>query len=237
MSYNNYNYEAEPNFPEAEEIINKATDEFSDFLRRAFADEYKNIQMAKENNQSMEKRLDERSRSIYEKERELKEREAELLKSEEAQYDNLKTKWFKELGLAFDIGSTVYYCKDITKHITCPTCNGAKKVKARVESADNTPSEFEINCPTCSGFGNIEGEKEFEIVEATVTEINARLRKSQTGTVTVIDYSNYSYELATYVWVRNKKGNDTRQINGCNLYKTKEEAESSLKELQEQKNG
>lgn len=234
MSYD-YDYETEPNFPEAEEIINKATGEFADFLRGAFADEYKNIQVAKENNQSMEKRLDERLRSIYEKERELKTREAELLKSEEAQYDKLKAKWFKELGLAFDIGGTVYYCKDITKHITCPTCNGAKKVKARIESAENTPSEFEINCPTCSGCGNIKGEKEFEIVEATVTEINAHLRKSQTGAVTIIDYSSSSYELITYVWVKDKNSSNERGINGKKLYKTKEEAEASLKELEEGK--
>lgn len=233
MNYYDYDYEAEPNFPEVEEIINEATAKFDEFLCRAFVDEYKNIQVAKENNAIKERMLNERLKSISEKEQDLQKREAELGKSEKEQYDKLKQKWFTELGLVFDIGSTVYYCKDITKHITCPTCNGAKKVKAKVESADNTPSEFEINCPTCNGCGNIQGEKEFEIVEATVTEINAHLRKSQTGAVTVIDYSNYSYELATYVWVRDKKGNDSRQIKGCKLYKTREEAEAKIKELKE----
>ena len=41
--YYDYDYEAEPNFPEAEEIINKATDEFAEFLKSAFVSEYKSI--------------------------------------------------------------------------------------------------------------------------------------------------------------------------------------------------
>lgn len=230
MSYD-YDYEAEPNFPEAEGIINEATEKFDEFLHKAFASEYQSIKQAQDAVAIKEKRLKERLDSIEKKEQEFQKREAELGKSEKEQYDKLKQKWFAELGLAFDIGNTVYYCKDITKRITCPTCNGAKKVKARIESADNTQSEFEINCPTCSGYGNIKGEKEFEIVEATVTQIDAHISKRQTGNIVVDEYSSWDCELITYVWVRDKRGNDSHKIKGCDLYANKEEAEAQRNEL------
>jgi len=231
MSYYDYDYEAEPNYPEVEEIIDEASGKFDEFLRKAFANEYKNIQGANENNARKEKLLDEREKSLREAEFKLQEREAELAKSEEVQYKKLKAKWFTELGLAFDIGSTVYYCKDITKRVTCPTCNGTKKVRAKVESADNTLSDFEINCPTCNGYGNITGKKEFEIVEATVSQIDAHISKCRSGNIDIKFMSDFSYELITCVWVRDKKGNDSHQIKGCNLYKSKEEADRHLAEL------
>lgn len=231
MSYYDYDYEAEPNYPEVEEIIEEATGKFDEFMHKAFMDEYKRIELAKENVSIREKMVQERLDSANKKERELQERETELNKSEQEQYEKLKTKWFTELGIAFDIGSTVYYIKDITQRVTCPACSGEKTVKAKIESADGTSSELGIKCPTCDGVGNIKGEKEFEIEEATVTEINARLCKSSRNEVTVRKYSNYSYELATFVWVKNKRGNDSRQINGNDLYKTKEEAEVHIKEL------
>lgn len=228
--YYDYDYEAEPNFPEAEEIINKATDEFAEFLKSAFVSEYKSIQVAKENNAIKEKRLNECSRSLDDRERQLQERETELTKSENEQYEKLKSKWFTELGLAFDIGSTVYYVKDITQRAICPTCNGNKKVKAKVENVNNTLSDFEINCPTCNGWGTVQGKKEYEIVEAKVEQIDAHISKRETRDI-FVKSSNYAGELITYVWVRDKKGNDTRQIKGCELYKTKEEAQAHIKEL------
>lgn len=230
MSYYDYDYEAEPNFPEAEDIINEATEKFGEFLSAAFADEYKNIQVAKENNTSKEKALNERLKSISEKEQDLQKREAELGKSEKEQYDKLKQKWFAELGLAFDIGDTVYYCKDITKRVVCPTCNGKETVKAKVESADNTLSELEIKCPTCKGYRTIIGEKEFEIVEAIVTQIDAHISKRQSGNI-FVESSNYMGELITSVWVNDKKGGDNRQISGNNLYKTREQAKARIEEL------
>lgn len=228
--YYDYDYEAEPNFPEAEEIINKATDEFAEFLKSAFVSEYKSIQVSKENNAIKENRLNERSKSISEKEHQIQEREAELAKQENEQYEKLKSKWFTELGLAFDIGSTVYWCKNITKRVVCPTCNGNKKVKAKVENADNVVSELEIDCPTCKGYGTINGEKEFEIVEATVSQIDAHISKRQGGAI-YVEYTNNCFDLITCVWVRDKKGGDSHHIKGCELYKTKEEAQAHIKEL------
>ncbi|MCH5315457.1 MAG: hypothetical protein J1E81_06055 [Eubacterium sp.] len=230
MSYYDYDYEAEPNFPEAEDIINEATEKFGEFLRSAFANEYKNIQVAKENNAIKERTLNERLQSINEKERELQKRETELGKSEKEQYDKLKQKWFAELGLAFDIGDTVYYCKNITKRITCPTCNGTRKVKAMLESADNTLSEIEIDCPTCKGYGNINGEKEFEIVEAIVTQIDAHISKRQSGNI-FVESSNYMGELITSVWVDDKKNRDSLHIIGKELYKTREQAKARIEEF------
>lgn len=230
MGYYDYDYEIEPNYPEVEEIIENASGEFSKFLHDTFVGEYKSIEVANQNNANEKKRLNERSNSLDERERALQERETELAKSEEAQYQKLKAKWFTELGLTFDIGSTVFYCRDITKCVTCPTCSGVKKLKAKVESADNSVSEMDINCPTCNGYGTVLGEREYEIVEAVVEQIDARISKRESGNI-VIDYTNNSFELVTCVWVRDKKGNDSHNIKGCNLYKTKEEADARIKEL------
>lgn len=230
MSYYDYDYEAEPNYPEVEEIIDEASGKFDEFLRSTFVAEYKNIQVAKENNAIKENRLNERSRSIDERERDLQEREAELAKSEKEQYEKLKSKWFIELGLDFDIGSTVYYLKDITKRVTCPTCDGNKKVKAKIESADNTVQELEINCPTCHPYGTITGKKEFEIVEAKVSQIDAHISKRESGNIH-IEYWDGGFDLVTCVWVNNRKDNDLKHIKGSDLFKTKEEAQRHIEEL------
>ncbi|MCM1437778.1 MAG: hypothetical protein NC131_01010 [Roseburia sp.] len=231
MSYYDYDYKAEPNYPEVEEIIENASSEFSKFLHDTFASEYKAIETARQNNAIKEKALNERSNSLDKRERNLQEREAELTKSEEEQYNKLKTKWFTELGLAFDIGDTVYYCREITKRVTCPTCNGNKKVKAKIESADNSVSELDICCPTCNGCGTVSGKREYEIVEATVEQIDADIKKYSKGSINIKYKSDWNYELITCVWVRDKKGNDSHQIKGCDLYKTKEEAEHRMLEL------
>lgn len=230
MSYCDYDYEKEPNYPEVEEIIDKASGKFEEFLRKAFVNEYKNIQGASENNARVEKLLNEREKSLREKELKLQERESELAKSEEVQYEKLKSKWFTELGLAFDIGSTVYYVKDITQRAICPTCNGNKKVKAKVENVNNTLSDFEINCPTCNGWGTVQGKKEYEIVEAKVEQIDAHIQKRQGGSIH-IEYTDNCFDLITRVWVRDKKGNDSHYIKGCDLYKSKEECEKAIKTL------
>lgn len=225
MNYD-YDYEAEPNYPEAEEIIEEATRKFDEFMHKAFTDEYKRIELAKENVSIREKMVQERLDSANKKERELQERETEINKSEQEQYEKLKTKWFTELGLAFDIGDTVFYCTDITEYVVCETCSGAKTIKAKIGN-----KEFEIDCPTCNGIGRHKGEKKFEAIEATVTEINARIRKGKNGSVNIEQWSSLSYELATFVWIRNKKNGDSRQLNGNELYKTKKEAEAHIHEL------
>lgn len=225
-----YDYEAEPNYPEVEEIIDEASGKFDKFLRGVFMAEYKSIQIAQENNTIKEKRLNECSRSLDDRERQLQERETELTKSENEQYEKLKSKWFTELGLAFDIGSTVYYVKDITQQAICPTCNGNKKVKAKVENVNNTLSDFEISCPTCNGWGTVQGKKEYEIVEAKVEQIDAHISKRETRDI-FVESSDYAGELITRVWVRDKKGGDSHHIKGCELYKTKEEAQAHIKEL------
>lgn len=238
MCYYDYDYETEPNFPEAEEIINESIDKFKEFLRGEFVNEYKAIQLAKENNDRTLKNLQEKSNSLTKKENELKQREEELAKSEEVQYQKLKAEWFTELGLAFDIGSTVYYIKDVTKLVTCPTCNGTKKVRATITRGDNTLSELEINCPTCTSYyGRVQGDKEFEVVEATVIQIDAHISKMKSGNI-VVEHTNNSFELITRVWVEDKKGHETHYFKGCNLYKTKEECqkaiERKMKPLQEE---
>lgn len=226
MSYYDYDYEAEPNYPEVEEIIEEAIGKFDEFMHKAFTDEYKRIELAKENVSIREKMAQERLDSADKKERELQERETELNKSEQEQYEKLKTKWFTELGIAFDIGDTVYYCADITEQIVCETCGGAKRIKALINR-----EEFEIECPTCKGYGRHKGEKKFEAIEATVTEINARIRKGRNGSVNIEKWSGFSDNLATFVWVRNKKNGDSRQLNGNELYKTKEECEKAIDTL------
>jgi len=235
MSYCDYDYEKEPNYPEVEEIIDKASGKFEEFLRKAFVNEYKNIQGASENNARVEKLLNEREKSLREKELKLQERESELAKSEEVQYEKLKAKWFTELGLAFDIGDTVYYRKDVTKTCVCPTCNGNKKVKAKVESANNATLDCELNCPTCNGYGTVLGEREYEIVEATVTQIDAHIKKYSDGSIVIKHDSDFSYELITCAWVKDKKGSDSHKIQGCDLYKTREECEKTIQALKEGK--
>ena len=233
MSYCDYeyDYEKEPNYPEVEEIVDEASGKFEDILRKAFANEYKNIQGASENNARIEKLLSEREKSLREKELKLQERESELAKSEEVQYEKLKSKWFTELGLAFDIGDTVYYYRDITKRVVCPTCNGTKKVKAKVESSNNATLDCELTCPTCNGYGNIKGDKEYEIVEATVTQIDAHIKKYSDGSIVIQRSSDFSYELITCAWVRDKKVDDSHKIQGCYLYKSKEECEKATQAL------
>lgn len=228
MSY--YDYEAEPNFPEVEEIINEATDKFDKFMHETFAEEYKHIELAKQSVSFREKQAQELLASVNEKEQELQEREADLTKAEEEQYEKLKLKWFRELGLAFDIGETVYYHKDVTKNITCPTCNGAKKLDVKVEGADNSILECKIDCPTCHGWGTVKSNKEYEVIEAKVTSIEARIIKGRSGSVEV-NHSNGMGELTTYVWVEDKKYRESKRLSGCDLYKTKEDCEEAIKAL------
>lgn len=234
MCYYDYDHEAEPNYPEVEEIIDEASGKFNEFLHKAFANEYKNIQGAKEHNAATENLLREREKSLSETERKLQEREAELAKSEEEQYKKLKAKWFTELGLAFDIGDAVYYYKDVTERVVCPTCKGNKKVKAKVESVDSALLDCELDCPICKGFGKIVGEKEYEVVEAEVSEINAHIRKMRTDSINIVSH-NYCGHLTTYVWVKDKKGGESHQIEGRNLYKTKEECKQAIRALKEGK--
>ena len=232
-----YDNEAEPNFPEVEEIINESTDKFQKFMRATFVSEYKDIDNARKLIEAQRAELNAQERAIREKERKLQERETELTESEEAQYGKLKAKWFTELGLAFDIGSTVYYYKDVTERVVCPTCNGNKKVKAKIESANGVLTDCELKCPTCDGWGTVIGEREYEVVEAEVSEINAQIRKMRTVRADSINIvsSNYCGELTTYVWVKDKKGGESHQIKGCNLYKTKEECKQAIKALNEGK--
>lgn len=233
MSYYEYDYEAEPNFPEVEEIINEATGKFEDFMHEAFADEYKRIKLAEENISHREKRVQERLDSVNKKERELQERETELAKTEKEQYEKLKAKWFTELGLAFEIGNTVYYYKDVTKPVTCPTCNGAKKFKVKIESADGKSLECETECPTCRGWGYVKSNKEYEVIEARVRNIEARISKNRDGCIKV-EGSNYMGELNTYVWVEDKKYVESHYLRGHELYKTKQECEEAIKTLKEE---
>lgn len=224
MSYYECGYEEkEPNYPEVEEIIEKATAEISKFLHNTFVNEYKNIE-------TKEIELNEYAVSLNKKRREIQERETELAKSEQEQYEKLKLKWFKELGLSFDIGDTVYYYKDITKRVTCPTCNGEKKVKAKVESANNTLLECELQCPTCKGYGTILGKKEYEVIEAKVSEIKVAIKKMKSNSIKIEHYDFFD-TLATCVWIRNKKDNESKEINGNKLYKTKEECEKAIELL------
>lgn len=232
MSYYDYEYEfnSEPNYPEVEEIIDEASKGFTGFLHKTFVDEYKSIKVAKETNEIKERLLREQEQYLANKRKELNERETELAKTEEEHYGKLKSKWFTELGLAFDIGDTVYFYSDVTKDITCPTCNGARKLKVKVEGADNSILECKIDCPTCHGYGHIAGKKEYAIIEAKVQEINAHIFKRQDGVVGVEVRGSWYFDLITYVWVRDKRGDSTK-IEGHNLYKTKEDCEKAIEVL------
>ena len=224
-----YDYEREPNYPEVEEIIENATDEFSKFLHETFVDEYKGIKTSKDLNAINAKELDERKKALDKREYELEKREVEIAKIEEEQYEKAKVKWFAKLGLNFDIGDTAYYLKDVTERVTCPTCNGKHRVVAKIENADNTFTECEVTCPNCN-YGWIKGKKEYEIIEAKVEKIKATIRKTQQGSVDM-ERTNWSgNEFATCVWVRNKKDRESIEIIGEKLYKTKEEAEKLIEE-------
>lgn len=232
MSWYDYDYEAEPNYPEVEEIIDEASGKFEEFLRKAFANEYKNIEGARQQNQSKEARLNEREKSLDAKERELQEREAELAKDETQQYKKLQTKWFDELGLSFEIGDTVYYLKNVTPKITCPACNGTKKLNAKIECANGTEIEKEIDCPKCNGWGCIDDEKQYEIVEATVSEIDIRLAKRGGS---IVKITNYMDETINCIWVRDKKNDEPHSKRSSDLYKTKEDCEKAVERLKGEK--
>lgn len=224
MNYYDYDYEIEPNYPEVEEIIENATDEFSKFLHNAFVDEYKSIETAKQNNTTKEKTLNECSIALDKREYELEKREVEIAKIEEAQYEKAKIKWFATLGLNFDIGDTVYYLKDISEFIDCPMCSRAGRVKAKIKDV-----EHEVVCPTCKGNCRIQGEKQIKVVEAKVKEINVSICKRED--YISVKYMNNWKDLLTYVRVEDKEDNCSQIIDGKRLYKTKEESESHIAEL------
>lgn len=222
MNYYDYEF-PEPNYPEVEEIIENATGEFSKFLHDTFVDEYKNIEMAKQNNVTKEKALNERRKALDEKEYELKERESNFAKKESEAYGKFKAKWLKELGLNFDIGDTAYYLNDVTERVVCPTCNGTCRVTAKIELADNKSIEEKVGCPTCEN-GYINGKKKYEIIEAKVIHIQATIRKTQNGSVG-IKTDKWLDIFDTYIRVENKKDGKTAEMKGEKLYKTKEKVE------------
>lgn len=113
----------------------------------------------------------------------------------------------------FAPGDKVFIIDNKSKRIQCDKCKGEKKVKAIIEGEENT-----IECPKCRGYGAV-SEYSKAIEEKTIDDVHLTLcfKKDRVGVWT-----------SDSVYVRGQE----YAVNPNKIYKTYEEAEKSLKEIE-----
>lgn len=113
----------------------------------------------------------------------------------------------------FAPGDKVFIIDNKSKRIQCDKCKGEKKVKAIIEGEENT-----IECPKCRGYGSV-SEYSKVIEEKTIDDVHLTLcfKKDRVRVWT-----------SDSVYVRGQE----YAVNPNKIYKTYEEAEKSLKEIE-----
>lgn len=223
MYYDEYEYEQEPNYPEVEEIIEEAEDKFKEFLYKQYKEQYDSIERQKELLDQIKADLNKRESDLNIREGELDHRANLLSKSEEAQYEIFKKRWFDSLGIGWNIGDKGYIYKIIEKRDTCPVCEGKGQVEVEIKG-----EKYTTMCPKCGGYApKVVIDYDYEVKEVIISEIYYTVRKRHipsNGDIVERVTINYSNESHTYMTIKEIVGGGVLFSKlPENVYSTEEE--------------
>lgn len=222
---NYYDYECpEPNYPEVEEIIKNATDEFSKFLHDAFKEEYDDINIKNKSVTELAEKYWKKLKVLDEREKQLNQKEQDIEASKTAIYHKIRNDWFKSIGLNFDIGDTVYYKKNASRDIPCEACKGVGETNVIVGG-----KEYHVQCPICHGQKYEWIPDFFKVQEAKVHKINILVNKDEHNIMSIVEDTTKYEERISGIWVGDVDSKDGRYLKPSEVYKTKEEVEKLIK--------
>lgn len=210
-------YEYEKYLSEPSEV-DKIIEEMKDELHELITDEAKEMM---ETYRKAENELSDLNGQITRKKRDIKNLQEELKELEEKQiktdkYDMPRKyidAFVRDITGYFAPGDKVFIIDNKSKRIQCDKCKGEKKVKAIIEG-----EEITIECPKCRGYGSVLEYSE-AIEEKTIDDVHLKLcfKKDRVRVWT-----------SDSVYVRGQE----YAIKPNEIYKTYEEAEKSLKEIE-----